>query len=223
MATALPLPAPETALSTPLVAGAVLAAYLVGAVPFGWLMARLLRGVDLRQVGSGNIGATNAMRVLGKPLGIVAFLLDFAKGWAPVVLLGQADPGLEVACGAAAVCGHVWPVYLRFKGGKAVATSFGAITGIDPLVSLGAGLVWLVLLVTFRYVSLASVGMGLAFPALALWRSRGGGHPWVFPAATGALALLILARHRSNISRILAGQEPRSRLFRRGAAEGKER
>jgi len=214
MALTLPLQEPG-ALSITL---RVLAAYLLGAVPFGWLMVRVLRGVDLRKVGSGNIGATNAMRVLGRPLGIVAFLLDFAKGWAPVVLLGAGLSGLEVACGAAAVCGHVWPVYLRFRGGKAVATSCGAIAGIDVWVALGAGLVWIVLVLATRFVSMGSVGMALAFPALAAWRTREGLHGAAFPLATLGLAVLILARHRSNISRILAGREPRIGEARRSGS-----
>lgn len=207
----------------PLAIGAALvASYLLGAVPFGWVLARALRGVDLRTVGSGNIGATNAMRVLGKPLGMLAFLLDFAKGLAPVALLGGSSTPMQVACGGAAVCGHVWPVYLRFRGGKAVATSCGAITGVDPLVSLGGGLVWLLTLVVSGYVSLASVLMGIAFPCLAIWRSREGRHGALFPIATLALTALILVRHRSNMARMLAGNEPKSALFRR-ASRGNER
>ncbi len=105
----------------------LVASYLLGAIPFGFVLVRLVKGVDLRTVGSGNIGATNAMRVLGKPLGLVAFLLDFAKGLVPVVVfapLFASAPStpLRVLMGAAAVVGHVFPIYLRFKGGKAVAT-----------------------------------------------------------------------------------------------------
>lgn len=189
--------------------GALLAAYLLGAVPFGWVMARTLRGVDLRTVGSGNIGATNAMRVLGRPLGLVAFLLDFAKGWAPVALLGEGEPVRQVLIGAAAIAGHVWPVYLRFRGGKAVATSYGALLAIDPVVFLGAGLVWLATLALSRMVSLASMLMAVSFPLIAFLRMRGGKYGWEVPLATAALAGLILVRHRANVRRILAGVEPR--------------
>ncbi len=189
--------------------GALLAAYLLGAVPFGWLLAKGLRGVDLRTVGSGNIGATNAMRVLGRPLGLLAFLLDFAKGWAPVALLGADDPVRQVWLGAAAVCGHVWPVYLRFRGGKAVATSFGALLAIDPWICAGAGLAWLVTLALSRMVSLASILMGLAFPLVALARMGPGRYGWEVPAASAVLFVLILVRHRANLGRILAGTEPR--------------
>jgi len=189
----------------------LLASYLVGAVPFGLLLCRVIKGVDLREVGSGNIGATNAMRVLGTPLGVVAFLLDFGKGYAPAALLGGGEPSWQLLCGAAAVCGHVWPVYLRFRGGKAVATGCGVIVAIDPVIFLGAGVTWLVLLLLSGYVSLASVGMGVAFPVAALLR----GHSLSVILGTGALTLLIVVRHRSNLARLLAGTERRTRLWER--------
>lgn len=195
---------------------ALLLAYLAGSVPFGWLMVRVLHGIDLRTVGSGNIGATNAMRVLGRPLGLLAFLLDFAKGWAPVVLLGGGSTGMQVGCGTAAVCGHVWPIFLRFRGGKAVATGMGGITGVDPLVAAGGGLAWLATFLVGRYVSLASVLMALCLPLLAGWSVHARGRDPIFLFATLALALLVLWRHRANISRLVSGQEPRSNFLRRG-------
>ena len=192
---------------------AVLLSYLLGAVPFGFLMVRFLKGEDLRTIGSGNIGATNAMRALGKPLGVAAFFLDFAKGWIPVALIAPAfvSDGTEnpmilaVLCGAAAVVGHVFPIYLRFKGGKAVATGCGAIVGVDPVIFLIGGVVWLATLAITRFVGLASMLMGVAFPVVALVRGHGA---WVV-AGTGALAALILARHRSNLLRMIDGTEPR--------------
>jgi len=194
---------------------ALLASYLLGAVPFSWLFTRVLKGVDLRQVGSGNIGATNAMRVLGRPLGVAAFLCDFGKGLVPVVwfapaLVGSADPGwLRVLCGAAAVAGHVWPIYLGFKGGKAVATGCGAVAGIDPWIFLAGGLLWLVVLFATRFVSLASVAMGLAFPCAAALRRSPERYGFEVVLGTSALALLILVCHRSNLKRLAAGTEPR--------------
>ena len=191
-----------------------LASYLVGAVPFGLVMARTLRGVDLRTVGSGNIGATNAMRVLGKPLGLVAFLLDFAKGFVPTFVFAryaqdwnEHSPFLaQSLAGVSAVLGHCFPVYLGFKGGKGVATGCGAIVGVSPLVFVLAGLVWLAALAAARMVSLASIAMGISFPIAAAILN-----PYA-PAFIGACALLtvlVLARHRSNIARIRAGAEPR--------------
>ncbi len=194
------------------------ASYLLGAVPFGLVLVRLVKGVDLRTLGSGNIGATNAMRALGKPLGSVAFLCDFAKGYAPAAWLAPLAAGsqgapsaawLGVLCGGAAVAGHVWPVYLGFRGGKAVATGCGAILALDPVVFLGGGLVWLAVLALTRIVSLASLSLGLAFPVCAaLRRSPERPGPELL-YGTAALALLILVRHRSNLGRLLRGTEPR--------------
>ena len=192
---------------------ALLASYLLGAVPFGLVLARVLRGIDLRQVGSGNIGATNAMRALGKPLGTLAFALDCAKGAVPALWFApyvEARPDLPllgpVLCGAAAVVGHCFPVYLRFKGGKGVATACGAIVAIEWPVFVIAGLVWLVLALTLRYVSLASLAMGVTFPIAAYVRRPDA--PTLI-VGCAALALLILVRHRANVGRLLAGTEPR--------------
>lgn len=199
---------------------ALLVSYLLGAVPFGLVLARVVKGVDLRTVGSGNIGATNAMRALGKPLGIVAFLLDFAKGAVPVVLcapwvgpapeslFGPGGPPLlaAVLCGAAAVLGHCFPVYLGFKGGKGVATACGALVAIDWPVFVIAGLVWVAFAFTLRYVSLASLAMGVTFPVVAYARKPDA------PAFVGgcvALAALIVVRHRANVARLFNGTEPR--------------
>lgn len=198
--------------------GAIAGAYLLGAVPFGLVMARVLKGVDLRTVGSGNIGATNAMRVLGRPLGLVAFALDFLKGWLPVFALAPAAAlapervtGLQVLCGAAAVLGHCFPVYLRFRGGKGVATGCGALVALDPVVFLVGGAAWLVALAATRYVGVASMVMGLGFCAAALVRG-----PGELLAGAVLLEVLILVRHRSNIERLLAGTEPRIGAGRRG-------
>ena len=192
-------------------------AYLLGSVPFGLLMCRYIKGVDLREHGSGNIGATNAMRILGKPLGLVAFLCDLGKGYVPAAVLGGGDTQWAVACGAAAVCGHVWPIYLRFKGGKAVATGCGVLLGILPMVVVYAGLAWIVTLLLFGYVSLSSIVMGLAFP-IAAWQL--GGDISLILGSSG-LTLLILVRHRSNIGRLFAGTESRTQLFRK-RSEGHE-
>ena len=189
---------------------ALLASYLIGALPFGFLMAKA-KGVDLRLVGSGNIGATNTMRALDKPLGLFAFFLDCAKGYVAAAWLWRLAEGsglwLPVACGALAVVGHCFPVYLGFRGGKGVATACGALLAIDPVVFLVGGLVWVGLAYFMRYVSLASMGMSVAFPVAALVRWGLPGWPLVLGLA--ALMGLILHRHRSNWERIKAGTEPK--------------
>ncbi len=195
---------------------ACLVSYLLGAVPFGLLLVRVTKGVDVRTVGSGNIGATNAMRAAGRPLGIAVFALDCCKGLAAVLLfapyLGSGTARsvlvLPVACGLAAVIGHCFPVFLGFRGGKGVATACGVVAALDPLLFVAGGAVWLLTLYSVRYTGLASIAMALAF-ALAAWLRHGSEHPELALGVT-LLGLLILARHRSNISRMLRGSEPKA-------------
>ncbi len=195
---------------------AVALSYLLGAVPFGLVLGFLVKRVDIRASGSGNIGATNAGRVLGRPWALVAFVLDFGKGWASALWIAPAlDSGdgsgatLSVLCGIAAVVGHVWPVYLRFQGGKGVATVCGAIAAVDPVVFLGGGLAWIATLAVTRFVGLSSMVMGAAFPLIAWWRS--GEETYGVEVVLGALVLtvLVVVRHRANIGRMIRGAEPR--------------
>lgn len=199
---------------TPSALLAVLVSYLLGAVPFGLVLVRLVRGVDIRTVGSGNIGATNAMRAGGKPLGLFVFFLDVAKGWAPAAVIApwfvnasDGSPGvLQVACGAAAVLGHCFPAFLAFRGGKGVATGCGALIALEPTVFLVGGAVWVLTLLAFRFVGLASMAMGVAFLIAALWLAP---ERREIAVGAGLLALLILLRHRSNITAMLNGTEPK--------------
>jgi glycerol-3-phosphate acyltransferase PlsY len=202
---------------------AVVLAYLVGSIPFGLVLVRISKGVDLRTLGSGNIGATNAMRAAGKPLGLTVFALDFGKGWfALAVAAGRfaesaPESWLAVACGSAAVLGHCFPIWLGFKGGKGVATGCGALVAVDPTIWLAGGAVWVVSLFGLRMVSLASIAMGLTFP-IAAWFCTQRIEPTVGAAL---LAVLILARHRSNMARIVAGTEPK--VFQKRATAGDSR
>jgi acyl phosphate:glycerol-3-phosphate acyltransferase len=189
-------------------------AYLVGSVPFGLVLVRMFKGVDLRSIGSGNIGTTNAIRAGGKPLGYTVFALDFLKGFAPVFWLApvlalgrERQVSLMVIAGALAVLGHCFSIYLKFEGGKGVATGYGALVALDPRVALAGGLVWVVALFALRYSGLASLLMGITFPIAALAFGRELGHPLV--GGSILLALLIVVRHRSNIRRMLAGTEPK--------------
>lgn len=202
----------------------LIAAYLLGAVPFGYLIARM-RGIDIRTVGSGNTGATNVFRCVGKIWGLLTFFLDAAKGYAAATLLPwmcrglqpelagwPAEGALPVVLAAAAVVGHNWPVYLRFKGGKGVATSAGVLLGIAPLaVSLGL-LVWVLVFLLGRYVSLASICAALAIAFLP-WVLQGGSR-FVSVALT-LLAAMTIWRHRSNLVRLCNGTENRFDLRRK--------
>ncbi len=194
----------------------ILLSYLIGAVPFGLLVARS-RGIDIRQVGSKNIGATNVLRSVGKKWGALTLALDALKGFVPAAffpMLGKMCCGdfqplenLDLWCGVAAILGHNYPVYLGFKGGKGVATSAGVLLGVAPLAA-GLGIViWVTLFFVSRYVSLASIGACVAIPAAAwfLYIRKG----IVLPAALTLLGVLIIWRHRANIQRLVAGTEHR--------------
>lgn len=197
----------------------LLISYLLGAVPFGYLVARA-RGVDIIKQGSGNIGATNVGRVLGRPFGILVFLLDFAKGAAPVALaelwtaghpLDLPPDSLPVAAGVAAFLGHLFPIYLRFHGGKGVATAAGAVCVLLPEAALAALLTWLVAVLASRYVSLASL---TAAAVLCAYRLLLTPQPWddshrVVSSFCLIAAGLIFLRHRANIGRLLHGNENR--------------
>jgi glycerol-3-phosphate acyltransferase PlsY len=184
--------------------------YLLGSTPWGLVLVRVFKGVDVRKVGSGNIGATNAMRAGGRGLGLAVFVLDFAKGWVAVYWISKLAPDsawIQIACGAAAVLGHCFPVWLGFKGGKGVSTLCGAVVASDWRVFLCGGVVWLLVVAATRYVGLASFAMCLALPIAAWWLLRDAGF-WL-TVGLAALALLILTRHRSNMARMLAGTEPK--------------
>jgi glycerol-3-phosphate acyltransferase PlsY len=187
---------------------AAVAAYLVGAVPVGYLIARLFGVTDIRRHGSGNIGASNVLRTAGRLAGIATLLGDIVKGYVGVALAGWIDGGAPpaLAVGAvAAVVGNCWSIFLGFRGGKGVATGLGALLRLTPLATLAALPVFLVVVITTRFVSLGSLlgAVCVPFGALALGAPR--------PAVAGAVAVaaIVVLRHRENIARLRAGTERR--------------
>jgi glycerol-3-phosphate acyltransferase PlsY len=193
------------------------AAYLLGSVPTGYLLIRLFRHQDIRSVGSGNIGATNVLRSGGKGLGAATFLLDVIKGAAAVglgALLGRLlAPGtnpldMEALAALFAVLGHMFPVWLRFRGGKGVATGFGVFLVAAPWAALAAIGVFALVFLVSRYVSLASIAGAASFPVFA-WLLVTGDRTPFFIAVQFAVALIIIAKHHQNIRRLLAGSESR--------------
>lgn len=191
-------------------------AYFCGALPFGYWAGKM-KGIDIRQHGSGNIGATNVIRVLGKKVGMPVFALDALKGFLPTALAlywmrhvvgAEENVATLIAalCGAATVLGHMFTFWLGFKGGKGVATTAGAMLGLAPLVLLIAVVVWVIAVYSTRYVALASILAGFTLPAAAAILM-----PWnyVLIIFGAVIAVLVLVRHRSNISRMLAGTENR--------------
>lgn len=196
----------------------IVGAYLVGAIPASFLAARLGAGLDLREHGSKNLGATNVYRVLGWRFAIPVALFDVSKGLGPVALArSQFDqPWLPVVIGLSTVIGHVCSVFVRFKGGKGVATASGVVLGLAPLALLGAAGVWGVTLTLSGFVSLSSMVAALSFPLL-VWL--------IYPTADTTLllgvglALFILFTHRSNIRRLIDGTE--NRFSRRATSAGR--
>jgi glycerol-3-phosphate acyltransferase PlsY len=183
----------------------VAVAYLLGSIPFAYLAGRT-RGVDIRTVGSKNVGATNVFRELGKGIGIAVMALDIAKGLLAVLIADSvaASPWPLIAA-AAAILGHVFPVWLGFKGGKGVAVAGGAVIGLAPIPALIVVVVWLVVVGVTRYVSLGSIIAAAVFPFLVI----AFGAPWPTVVFAFLAGTMVIARHRSNIDRLRHGTERR--------------
>lgn len=207
---------------------AIIAAYLLGSIPFGVLIARA-HGKDLRSIGSGNIGATNVARALGRKWAYICFALDVLKGAIPMfatlpltrTLSTQSQTGKAVvlwfwlAIGCAAILGHIFPIYLKFKGGKGVSTSFGVALGLWPyftICALFAIAIWTVVVLIGRYVSLASITASISFPLVLIvsillvpgWDFTS---LWPLLIAACAIPLMVILRHRENIKRLITGTE----------------
>ena len=183
--------------------------YLLGSFPSGYLAGRWCAGVDIRQLGSGSTGATNVLRQVGKWPALVVFVVDVFKGSAAVILaralLGAGAHGWLVAAGLAALAGHIWPVWLGWKGGKAVATGFGMLLGLVPAVGLACLGIFLTSLAVSRIVSISSVLAAAALPLLM----AGAGAPGAYLGLGLVAAVMVIWRHRSNLGRLLKGEEPR--------------
>jgi glycerol-3-phosphate acyltransferase PlsY len=199
------------------------AGYLLGSIPFGYLLVRFIRGEDVRHSGSGNIGATNVARK-SPVLGVLTLLFDSLKGFAAVILgawlaaplANGARPYSAMSLAAlSAVAGHIFPVWLKFHGGKGVATGLGAFIIIAPKAVLIAAAIFVILVLIFRYVSLGSVAAVAMFPSLA-WSLHEYGNVWPALAFMTLASLLIVLKHRANIMRLLAGTE--NRLGRKTSA-----
>lgn len=195
-----------------------LATYLIGGVPFGYLAGRLFRGIDIREHGSRNVGATNVFRVVGKGAGLAVYLLDALKGLCPVLAAKVVWPAQSasgewyyIAIAVAAILGHVFTPYLGFKGGKGVATASGAMLALAPLPVLASLLVFAAVLALFGWVSLGSISAAFAFPiAVAVELAMRNRYPFTPTLAVAwFLTIMVLVTHRANIVRLLQGKEPR--------------
>jgi glycerol-3-phosphate acyltransferase PlsY len=210
---------------------AVAAAYLIGSIPFGVIIARA-HGKDLRAIGSGNIGATNVARALGRKWGYTCFALDVLKGLIPTLAFGAIalphiattvhGPALMASwllVGTIAILGHIFPIYLGFKGGKGVSTSFGVALGLWPYFTVPALIafaVWVILVLTFHYISLASIFASLTFPialviGIIVTPAWSAANLWPLFIAAILIPLLVILRHRENIQRLISGKETKIR------------
>ena len=197
----------------------LVSSYLLGSIPFGYLVGRL-KGIDIRKAGSGNVGATNVVRVLGKTYGYPVFVLDVLKGFGAVKISMLMAPGrppewnspeiFGILAAMSAVLGHLYPPWLKFQGGKGVATSAGALLALTPVATLIGVAIWLIVFWLTRYVSLASIIAALVLPIVILVfgpQDQNNGKPLVY--ASACVAAVVVWRHRSNLSRLTRGTEPR--------------
>lgn len=201
-----------------------LAAYVLGSVPFGVILARSFGGEDVRKAGSGNIGATNVARVVGPLAGILTLVFDAAKGVAAVMLAGwlsNENSTSMMAAGFAALLGHCYPVWLKFKGGKGVATAAGVFGAICPLATAAAVTLFLLIVFFWRYVSLGSISAAAAMPLLTylLWAPHRA-PPLAITFGTLAIALLVIYKHRGNLRRLIDGVEPKFSFSKQRERDG---
>ncbi|HEA46925.1 MAG TPA: glycerol-3-phosphate 1-O-acyltransferase [bacterium] len=190
----------------------IILSYLLGAVPASYIMGRVWKGIDLREHGSGNVGAANTFRVLGPVPGIIVLFIDVLKGLIAVLLISRLAMGsslssewVKVFCGIAAICGHNWTIFLRFKGGRGVATSTGVFLGLAWQAMLLVILVWLVIVALTRYISLGSILGAVALPILVY--TLNAPLPYLFFSVLASL--LVIIKHIPNIKRLIKGKENR--------------
>ena len=204
-----------------ILAAVLIGSYFLGSIPFGYLAGRL-EGIDIRQAGSGNVGATNVVRVLGKRYGYPVFAVDVLKGFAAVKIAMLMAPGrppewnspqmFGILAAVSSVLGHLYPPWLKFKGGKGVATSAGALFALTPIATLIGIAIWIIVFWLTGYVSLASMIAAIVLPIVILVlrsQDQNKGKPLVYSSA--CVAAVVIWRHRSNLSRLMRGTEPRFR------------
>jgi len=191
---------------------AIAGSYLIGSIPTSYIIGRIVKGIDIREYGSGNIGATNLMRSVGKIPGIIALILDVGKGLLPVIFIAGlfyseaffiSEPLFKVILGISSVCGHIWTIFLRFKGGKGVATTIGVLLGLAPIVTSIGLLIWLIVVLISRYVSLGSIIMAVSLPLLMMILRR----PIEYTLLSAILCVFISYKHKQNIRRLIDGTE----------------
>ena len=195
--------------------GALVVAYFIGAIPTGYILGKLIKGIDIREHGSGNVGATNVFRTMGKIPGLIVFIIDFLKGFIVVTLIPFclikffSDPVvfsygfMYLLLGISAISGHIWTIFLKFKGGKGVATTAGVIAGQSPVIFAVCFVIWITIFSVWRYVSLASIAAAISLPFFAVLS----GKSLEFKIFCAIIAVLAVYSHRTNIKRLIQGNE----------------
>lgn len=199
----------------------VIFSYLVGSIPTAYLTGRLLKGIDIREVGSGNVGATNVFRTVGKTTGVIVLFIDITKGVVPVVIASRIFPepyteAAQILTGIAAICGHNWTVFLKFKGGKGVATSTGVVLSLVPMAALTALGIFIATVAITRYISVGSIVAAAILPILVKIMYPSQNVLFIF---TLLLSLLIILKHKSNIQRLLKHEEHKFSFKKTGSSE----
>lgn len=197
----------------------VLAAYLIGSFPTSYIMARLLKGIDIREAGSKNAGATNVLRVVGKVPALLTLIVDILKGLLVVTVIADYSYSFDIPfvldfykpfLGFTVVCGHIWPVWLKFRGGKGVATTLGVALGIAPLVLLPSLVVWVIVFALKKYVSLASILSLIAFPIFSCVLNCS----VYLTLMSVVICAIVIYKHKENIRRLIKGEENKTVIFR---------
>ena len=204
-------------IETPVFILSVLSAYIIGSFPTSFILTKALKGIDIRQVGSKNAGATNVFRAAGKLPALITLIVDILKGFLVVTAIANffysLEPSLDydfyrVFLGLAAVCGHIWPVFLKFKGGKGVATTLGVALGIAPIILLPSFVIWLAVFFISNYVSLASIASLISFPIIAALFN----YPFYTILFSVVISSIVIYKHKENIHRLLKGEENKVKI-----------
>lgn len=203
--------------------GSLLLAYLIGSFPTSYLFARTIKGIDIRKVGSGNAGATNVLRSVGKVPALVTLAIDILKGWMVVTIIANYFYTYDIdllydayrgLMGITVVCGHIWPVFLKFRGGKGVATTLGVAIGLTPFALIPSALIWFLVFYITNFVSLASIMALILFPAVACILK----YPFYIILSSVAICSLSIYKHRDNIRRLVRGEESKTYIFKKRSA-----
>lgn len=200
--------------------GSFVLAYLIGSFPTSYLFARTIRGIDIRKVGSGNAGATNVLRNVGKIPALVTLVIDILKGWMVVTIIANylysynIDMNYDAyrgLMGITVVCGHIWPVFLKFRGGKGVATTLGVAIGLTSFALIPSALIWFLVFYITNFVSLASIMALMLFPAVACILK----YPFYIILSSVAICSLSIFKHSDNIRRLVRGEESKTYIFKK--------